>query len=149
MGVEHALPRHLRGQYWALCYDSRTDCTSCPSMAVHDRDDSLYQCSCTNSSQRTFPGKLVACGMSVSKSTLGVLITIAGAIDVFTCAECTPQIEGPCGTPAPCVVAWGVDTIIFATRVIGLQRQDQPFGLQAYRGSAAANSARAPREGGC
>jgi hypothetical protein len=47
--IEEALPREYRSSEWRLCYDSRTDCISCPSTECDD-------CSCRNSSQRTFHG---------------------------------------------------------------------------------------------
>jgi hypothetical protein len=48
--IEDTLPPDSQAKRWALCYDSRTDCTSCPSAMVSGH------CSCTNVSQRTFHG---------------------------------------------------------------------------------------------
>ena len=41
--VEAALPRESQGGAWTLCYDSRTDCTSCPSASSPDGSS---PCSC-------------------------------------------------------------------------------------------------------
>ena len=41
--VEAALPKASRGRKWKLCYDSRTDCTTCPCAKLARSDGS---CSC-------------------------------------------------------------------------------------------------------
>eukprot|EP01047_Picozoa_sp_COSAG01_P045365 COSAG01_NODE_4173_length_5269_cov_7.276015_3_plen_654_part_00 len=53
--VEQSLPKDSQGNAWALCYDSRVDCTSCPSATNRDGQVDGRQCSCT-AGANTFHG---------------------------------------------------------------------------------------------
>eukprot|EP01050_Picozoa_sp_SAG11_P009782 SAG11_NODE_944_length_6433_cov_3.988949_4_plen_1128_part_00 len=96
--IEDALPKDLQGKQWALCYDSRTDCTSCPSATA-----SLRPCSCTDSSQRTFHGgcdahaETVVLGHNSLGYTFGGLALTSWGGTSMCCSSLT-AIENDCRT---------------------------------------------------